>query len=295
MDAIESLRIGYVPEHFSAPLFFAEKYFKLAAKLISFPSGTGHMITSLRSGEIDVAIGLTEAGSPGKSDSVYNCSKYQKLTRLLITGWDISAGARSSLNSVEDLKGCKCGVSRIGSGSYVMAYALALQQNWLNHNSPADPFEFITLQTFEKLRDAVNSGNADFFMWEHFTSKKYHDNGEIKRIGQIYTPWSSWKIVASTSIEKSDSRLQDLFQKLDKGIGYFNANHDEAIKYISTSLDYSEADARSWLETVKFSASTKGVDLNVIRSTVDVLRKASVLGQNGMDVTEMIAFPRVKN
>lgn len=298
MDAFESLRIGYVPEHFSAPLYFASKYFKLNAKLLSFPSGTGHMITSLRSGEIDVAIGLTEGWVAGLGkEGLEGDGGYRLIGTYVETPlcWDISAGAKSSLNSAEDLKGHKCGVSRIGSGSYVMAFALALQQNWLIHDPPTDPFQFITLQTFEKLRDAVNSGTADFFMWEHFTSKKYHDNGEIKRIGQIYTPWSSWKIVASTSIEKSDHRLQDLFQKLDKGIGYFEANHDEAVEYISTSLDYSEADARSWLDTVKFSANTKGVNLDVIHSTVDILRKAGVLGQTGMDVTEMVVFPRVSN
>ena len=60
-----SLRIGFVPEHFSTPLYFAQKYFGLEAELIPFPSGTGHMITSLRAGEIDVGIGLTEGWVAG--------------------------------------------------------------------------------------------------------------------------------------------------------------------------------------------------------------------------------------
>lgn len=59
------LRIGYVPEHFSTPLFFAQKHFDLDAKLIAFPSGTGHMVTAIRAGEIDVAIGLTEGWIAG--------------------------------------------------------------------------------------------------------------------------------------------------------------------------------------------------------------------------------------
>lgn len=64
------LKIGYVPEHFSTPLYFAQKHFGLEAELIPFPSGTGHMITSIRSGEIDVGIGLTEGwvAGLGKSD-----------------------------------------------------------------------------------------------------------------------------------------------------------------------------------------------------------------------------------
>jgi len=66
------LRIGYVPEHFSTPVHFAQKHFGLTAQLIPFPSGTGHMITSLRAGEIDVGIGLTEGwiAGLGKEDVV---------------------------------------------------------------------------------------------------------------------------------------------------------------------------------------------------------------------------------
>lgn len=59
------LRVGYVPEHFSTPIYFAKKYYGLEVELIPFPSGTGHMITSLRSGEIDVGIGLTEGWVAG--------------------------------------------------------------------------------------------------------------------------------------------------------------------------------------------------------------------------------------
>jgi len=71
-----------------------------------------------------------------------------------------------------------------------MGFVLADSQGWLSSTSA--PFENIPLQTFEKLRNGVNNSTIDFFMWEHFTSKRYYDNGEIKRIGEIYTPWPSW-------------------------------------------------------------------------------------------------------
>lgn len=59
------LRIGYVPEHFSTPIHFAKKHFGLNAETIPYRSGTGHMIAALRSGDIDVGIGLTEAWIAG--------------------------------------------------------------------------------------------------------------------------------------------------------------------------------------------------------------------------------------
>jgi hypothetical protein len=65
MASSQPLRVGFVPEHFSTPLHFAQKHFGLDAELIPFPSGTGHMITALHAGEIDVGIGLTEGWVAG--------------------------------------------------------------------------------------------------------------------------------------------------------------------------------------------------------------------------------------
>jgi len=175
-----------------------------------------------------------------------------------------------------------------------MGFVLADSQGWLSPSSPP-PFEFIPLQTFQKLRAAVNDSTADFFMWEHFTSKRYYDNGEIKKVGEIYTPWPSWEIVASTSITSNpdDKRLEDLFGKLDNGIKYFEGHQEEAVKYIGGELDYSEEDAREWLKTVKFAQGTKGVDGGVVEKTVGVLRKAGVItGSGGLGVQEMIGVKR---
>ena len=112
-------------------------------------------------------------------------------------------------------------------------------------------------------------------MWEHFTSKRYYDYVSIKRLGEIYTPWSSWQIVARD--DARELRLDDLFTKLDQGITYFEQHQEEAVQYISTNLDYSEDDAQTWLGTVKFAHGTKGVNIETVKRTVDILRKAGVL------------------
>ena len=180
-----------------------------------------------------------------------------------------------------------------------MGFVLADQQGWLSQSKDTtSPYSNTAiLHTFENLRKAVNSGEADFFMWEHFTSKKYYDIQEIKRVGEIYTPWSSWKIVASTKLAgqgKLDARIDDLFGKLDQGIKYFNENKDEAVKYISTELDYSEEDARAWLKTVRFPNTTEGVGFDTIQGCVDILRKAGVLVEGkGMETAAMIAQERL--
>jgi hypothetical protein len=119
-----ALRIGYVPEHFSTPLHFAVKHFGLEATLVPFPSGTGHMITSLRANEIDIGIGLTEgwiAGLGKKKDAATGEARAEAGYSLVGTYvetplcWAISTGiGREELTDVEQLKGGKMGVSRIG-------------------------------------------------------------------------------------------------------------------------------------------------------------------------------------
>lgn len=174
-----------------------------------------------------------------------------------------------------------------------MGFVLADQQGWLETASPPPFADTVILNTFANLRDGVNRGDADYFMWEHFTSKRYHDSGEIRRVGDIYTPWSSWKIVASTKLAPADGKVDDrvrtLFGKLDQGVRHFEENQEEAVAWISSNLDYSEADARAWLDTVKFTKGVEGVKPEVVDGCVDILRKAGVLVEGkGMQPREMV-------
>ena len=97
---------------------------------------------------------------------------------------------------------------------------------------------------------------------------------------------------SSTTSPDSDPRLEEMFKKIDQGVEYFDKHHDEDIQYISTALDYSAEDAREWLKTVRFATNCKGVDVAVIQKTVDILKKAFVLGEAGMKPEVMIASQR---
>ena len=169
-----------------------------------------------------------------------------------------------------------------------MGFVLADANGWLK--SPGEPpFEVVPLQTFAKLREAVNDRSADFFMWEHFTSKKYYDNGEIKRIGEIYTPWSSWKIVSQ---DPQDERLPAMFDSINQGIGYFRDHPTESVDYISANLDYSKDDAQEWLKTVEFANDVEGVSEATIQKTIEILRKAGVIHETAVQASHMIGIFR---
>lgn len=278
-------KVGYVPEHFSTPIAFAEslgffKQFGLEIELIPYPSGSGHLIQSLEDNSLDIAIGLTEAFVRGLAQGKENYKLIGTYVKSPLR-WSISTGYnRDELTSQDQLQSKRISISRIGSGSHVMSFVLALQQGFQK------PFysEFPIVSTFKNLRDSVNLKEgvepSDAFMWEHFTTKRYYDNKEVKKIGEIYTPWPSWVINARTElVNEKKEELKKFIQAIELGINHFEQNQEDAIKYIYTNLDYSEEDAREWIKTVHFnSRKVATIDWEtVVNKTSDVLIEAGVL------------------
>ncbi|GLI74967.1 hypothetical protein PoHVEF18_003217 [Penicillium ochrochloron] len=325
MASLPTIRIGYVPEHYLTPLHLALRSpavstlpYKIA--LTPFPSGTGHMITSLRGNEIDIAIGLTEgwvAGLTGKTQPQNPAEGGYKVVGHWVDNplrWAIVTGRnRNNINGVPDLKDQRVGVSRLGSGSHIMSFVLAQQQGW-----KPDSLTTVPLGPFGALRNGVTGQNeanpsqepnptAEFFMWEHFTTKPFFHpttekpNPPLKNIGEIFTPWPSWMIVASTAVfpePQNDSRLQELFQALDQGIKAFEADTAQVVKLLGTGelgCNYTEEDATEWLKDVKFTNATRGVDRNVIEGVVDILKVAGVIDtamSNDEAIQRVIGIPR---
>lgn len=268
------LKVAYIPEHFLSPVFLAlkHKFFKHPIEFVPVIEGTGRLVKLLNDDKVDLAIGLTEGFISDIAKGNNNNTIIGTYVKSPLC-WAISTGLnRSDLTSRDQLNGATVGVSRIGSGSYVMLYVLANQLKF------DKAFSFNVLDNFKNLRDGVNQGVADFFMWEHFTSKRYYDNGEIKRIGEIYTPWPSWVIVASKkALEGKADAIDDFSQGVIKGIEYFNQNPDEAVKWIAENLDYTEDDAREWLKTVEFNPDLKIDWETVVNNTKATLQQAGVL------------------
>ena len=110
-------------EHFSTPLFFAQKYYGLDAELEPVPTGTGTLTVRLKGQSdeepLDIAIGLTEGfvADLGKTRASGGRAGYGLAGNYVASPllWSIVVGSgREEINSVEDLKGKRVAVSRIG-------------------------------------------------------------------------------------------------------------------------------------------------------------------------------------
>ena len=259
------------------------------------------MITALRSNEIDFAIGLTEGWVAGllNKDTLKSIRDGQmKDGGYRIVGtwvenplrWAIVTGkGREDVNSVDDLGRLnsqgklKVGVSRMGSGSHVMASVLARERGW----EMGDGMKPVVLGPFKELRDGINDGSADFFMWEHYTTKTYWEGaeqgekGEVKWIGEIYTPWPSWHVVVRSGID--ESVLNGLFKGFDEGMRLFEEGGvGLTVKMLGSGeagCHYGEADAKEWTGGLRFAeeGKTKGVRKDVMENVVDILKSAGVI------------------
>lgn len=187
-----TIKIGGVPEHFNLPWHLAieDGMFMEAGidlQWIEFPEGTGAMNKALRNKEIDLAVILTGGiikdivnGNPSKILQVYVSSPLQ---------WGVHVAGQSKLAAITELEDKVCAISRYGSGSHVMAYVQAEQRGW-----DTETLKFKVINTLEGAVTALTEGEADYFMWEHFTTKPIVDKGIFKRLGDFPTPWSCFVI-----------------------------------------------------------------------------------------------------
>lgn len=193
-----NLKVGGVPEHFNYPWYITLKNKEYTKHNINlrwqdFHGGTGQMCKALREGTVDIAIVLTEgiikdiaAGNPSKIVQTYVKSP-------LI--WGIHVAAKSSFKSISDLENATIAISRYGSGSHLMAIVNAYNQGWDISN-----LKFKVVKDLQGGIDALSNGSADYFMWEHFTTKPYVDNGIFRRIDDCPTPWPCFVIAVRNEI-----------------------------------------------------------------------------------------------
>ncbi|MFD2585537.1 substrate-binding domain-containing protein [Croceitalea marina] len=185
-----------VPEHFNLPWHLAieEGAFEergIDLEWTDIHEGTGRMAQMLADEETDMAIILTEGivksitdGNPSRIAQVYIQSP------LL---WGIHVAANSDFNTIDDLEGSRAAISRYGSGSHLMAYVHAKQQNWSTKD-----LKFEIINNLQGAVAGLTENEADYFMWEHFTTKPLVDKGLFRRLGDCPTLWPCF-VVATTN------------------------------------------------------------------------------------------------
>ena len=195
---MKTIKIAGVPEHFNLPWHLCIENGAFESEGIDLqwtdvPEGTGKLCQMLRTGETDIAVILTEgiikdivAGNPSKIVQIY-------VNSPLI--WGIHVDAKSKYERLSDLENTKVAISRIGSGSQLMAYVNAHNQGWKTDN-----LHFEIINTIDGAVEALSNGTADYFMWERFMTKPLVDKGIFRRIDDCPTPWPCFVIAVRNEV-----------------------------------------------------------------------------------------------
>ncbi len=248
---MKTIRIAGVPEHFNLPwhLCIENGEFEEAGidlQWTDVPEGTGKMCQMLRDGETDMAVILSEgivrdinAGNPSKIVQVY-------VESPLI--WGIHVDARSKYTSLSDLENTKVAISRMGSGSHLMAYVNAKQQGW-----KTDTLDFEIVNTIDGAVEALSNGKADYFMWEKFMTKPLVDSGIFRSIADCPTPWPCFVIAVHNEIlEKHPQSIELVLEIINTTTGEFK-DIPSVNRTIANRFHQKTADIDTWLLQTRWS------------------------------------------
>ena len=213
-----------------------------------YHGGTGEMTKALRSGELDIAILLTEGiiadihrGNPSKIVEFY--VKYP-------VRWGIHVAANSKFTSVNDLENTRAAISRYGSGSHLMAYVNADNYNW-----DLAKQKFKSVKNLKGGREFLSKGDADYFLWEKFTTKPFVDNGEFRIVAECPTPWPSFVVTVREDLLLTHStEIEKILKIVNESCSEVKASQD-SIKEISERYQLKEADVAVWFNETQWACN----------------------------------------
>lgn len=274
---MHTIKIAGVPEHFNLPWQLAIENNKFQEQDIDLqwtnvPEGTGKLCEMLRNGETDLAVILTEgiikdilAGNPSKIVQVYVKSP-------LI--WGIHVAAHSKFQTVADLKGTRVAISRKGSGSELMAYVNAHNQNWPTYNLQCE-----IINTIDGAVEALTNEKADYFMWERFMTKPLVDKGIFRRLDDCLTPWPSFVIAATDNlIQKQPQFIEHILKIINAQTATFKEipNINETL---ATRFHQKTADIQEWISRTEWSQDS--ITEEVLNNVQNQLLELTIIDKKG--------------
>jgi len=244
------------------------------------PEGTGKMCQMLMDQETDLAIILTEGivksiteGNPVKIIQEYIASP------LL---WGIHVGAKSNFKSIPDLENVTTAISRFGSGSHLMAYVNAQNQGWNTKN-----LKFKVINNLDGAVDALTKDEADYFMWEHFTTKPLVDQGIFRRLDDCPTPWPCFVIAGTDRFLSENKGILDHILEVIKGYTSEFKQIPSIDRTLANRYDQRLVDIQEWLSLTRWSEEK--LDPQILNLVQETLLDLTLIKKK-LDPDEILAF-----
>jgi len=277
------IQIAGVPEHFNFPWHLAmdEGAFQqrgINLEWTDVPEGTGRMVELLSSGKAEMAILLTEGYVRAVSEGLEALIAQVYIATPLL--WGVHVHAQSSFRTQEELVNKTAAISRYGSGSHLMAYVHARQMAW-----PQGALHFEVINTLDGAVQALRDKQADYFMWEKFTTQPLVDQGVFRRVGVCPTPWRCFVIAARADFARDEPGvLSDVLEIINGYTSEFKWI-PSIDRTLSNHYGQTLSDIREWLSLTRWSQDQMKKELLV--SVIDTLKYLNLLS-NQVPVESML-------
>ncbi len=274
---MKRFKIGGVPEHFNLPWRNAIEegaFQSIGVELhwSDMTGGTGQMIKGLQAGSIDIAVllteGITRAILQGLDAKILNVYVASPLC------WGLHVPADQTIKKLSDLNGKTFAISREGSGSHLMAYVKAQQEQWsldeLKFNVVGDVYGGIW---------ALNNGEAQGFLWEKFTTSPFVDQGKCRLLDEVFTPWPCFVIAVRSEIVQSDESLLREMVSIVQKESYRLKHQANSAEQFAWRYALPQEEIQKWLNQTEWNYG-KELDHQDFVKVVSELMDLGLLTQN---------------
>jgi sulfonate transport system substrate-binding protein len=268
------LKIGGVPEHFNLPWRMAieEGRFREAGIQLHWSDmggGTGQMIRGLETNSIDVAVLLTE----GITKAILQ-GLDAKIIQVYVTTplrWGIHVPYRSDIQTVDQLKHQTFAISREGSGSHLMSYVRASQENW-----DTSKLKFKVVGDVYGGLWSLENNESQAFLWEKYTTFPFTEQQKCRYIDEVITPWPCFVIAVRNEVyEKHKDELQKMCEIVGARAAELKKN-ENAVDLISWRYNLRHGQVENWLNETDWNYN--GVEYPLaFEKTISYLIKLNLL------------------
>jgi ABC-type nitrate/sulfonate/bicarbonate transport system substrate-binding protein len=237
------------------------------------------MVAALRRGEIDAALLLTEAAVAAVAEGGFKIASLYTESPLI---WGIHVPAVSSLRTLDDLRGARYAISRLGSGSHLMAFVHARAAGWV-----PEALELVVVGNLTGAIEAFATDKADVFFWEKFMTKPLVDAGRFRRIGEFIAPWPAFVVCVADAVK--DDRRRAIGRLLDAVLARAQALavRPDAPALVGARYSLDPYDVAEWLEATRWPRQS-GIAIGSLAAAAAALQALGLVAA-GFDPTRALA------
>ena len=168
--------------------------------------------------------------------------------------------------SALDERSTEFAISRKGSGSHLMAFVLARSLGW-----DTSRLRFVEVGNLEGARRELARNARAVFLWEKAMTQPLVARGEMRRVGEIPTPWPCFVLAATKAVAETRAReLGELLDALARAAREFKSTPAASVDAVVREFNIERGAAQDWFDHVEF-ACVRGVDEAVVRRVRETL------------------------